>query len=118
MQKTTRFNLTYLIIAVTGVFVIHDLWVGYHSVTPLAYSEFQKLVSEDKIKEIVITEGEIKGELKDPQPPNKKYFKTTRVDSSLADALAKHDVKFSGQVESKLFSTLLSWILPVLIFFG
>ena len=118
MQKTTRFNITYLIIAVIGVFVIHDLWVGYQAVTPLAYSEFQKLVSEGKVKEIVITEGEIRGELKDPQPPAKKFFRTTRVDSSLAEELKKHDVKFSGQVESKLFSTLLSWILPVLIFFG
>ena len=118
MLKTTRFNITYLIIAIIGVFLIHNLWVGYQSVAPLAYSEFQKLLSEGKVKEIVITEGEIRGELTDPQSPNKKYFRTTRVDSSLAEELKKHDVKFSGQVESKLFSTLLSWILPVLIFFG
>jgi cell division protease FtsH len=93
-----------LIIAIIGVFVIHDLWVGYQSVTPLAHGECQKLVQEGKVKEIVVTEGEIRGELKDPQPPNKKYFRTTRVDSSLAEELKKHDVKFSGQVESKLFS--------------
>jgi cell division protease FtsH len=118
MQKTTRFNLTYVTIAVIGVLVVHDLWVGRQFVTPLAYSEFQKLVSEGKVKEIVITEGEIRGELKDPQPPNKRYFRTTRVDSSLAEELRKHDVKFSGQIESRLFATLLSWIVPVLVFFG
>ncbi len=118
MEKATRFNLTYLTIAVIGVFVIHDLWVGYQTVTPLAYSEFQTLVSEGKVKEIVVAEGEIRGELKDPQPPNKKYFRTTRVDNSLAEELKKYDVKFSGQVENKVFATLLSWILPVVVFFG
>ncbi len=118
MQKTTRFNLTYLLIAVIGVVTIHNLWVGYQSVAPLAYSEFQTLVSEGKIKEIIVTEGEIQGELIDPKPPNKKFFRTVRVDNALAEDLKKHNVKFSGQVESRLFSTLLSWILPVLIFFG
>jgi cell division protease FtsH len=118
MQKTTRFNLTYLFLAILGVFLVHDLWASYQSVTPLAYSEFQKLVSEGKVKEVVITENEIRGELKEAQPNSKKFFKTNRVNEDLAEDLQKHDVKFSGQVESKLFTTLLSWILPVLIFFG
>jgi cell division protease FtsH len=118
MHKTTKFNVTYLFLAVLGVFLIHDLWASYQSVTPLAYSEFQKLVSEGKVKEVVITENEIRGELNEAQPTSKKFFKTNRVDDGLAGDLQKHNVKFSGEVESKLFSTLLSWILPVLIFFG
>lgn len=46
MHKTTRFNLMYLFLAILGVFLLHDLWAGYQSVTPLAYSDFQKMVSE------------------------------------------------------------------------
>ena len=118
MQKTTRFNMAYALIAMLGVFVLHDLWVSYQSVSPLAYSEFQALVRDGKVKEIVITPGEIRGEFKSPEAPNKKYFRTTRVDNSLAQDLQKYDVKFSGQAESRFFSTLLSWILPVLLFFG
>lgn len=118
MQKTTRFNLFYTIIAVMGVMILHDLWVGYQSVSNLAYSEFLTLVREDKVKEIVITPNEIRGELKNPEQPNRKYFRTTRVDSGLAEELQKHDVKFSGHVESTFFSTLLSWIIPTLLFFG
>jgi cell division protease FtsH len=118
MQKTTRFNTVYIAIAILGVFLLHDQWVNYQPVSLLAYSEFQKLVSEDKVKEVVITGGELRGELKNPEAPNKKYFRTTRVDSSLASELQKYNVKFSGQVESKFLATLLSWILPVLIFFG
>ncbi|MGE5346106.1 MAG: ATP-dependent zinc metalloprotease FtsH [Acidithiobacillales bacterium] len=118
MQKTTRFNVAYVLVALMGVVVLHDVWVGYRSVTTLAYSEFQKLVAEGKVKEIVISQGEIRGELKDPEASGKKLFRTTRVDNSLAQELQEHGVKFSGQAESKLLSTLLSWILPVLLFFG
>ena len=118
MPKTTRFNTVYALLAMMGVFVLHDLWVTYQTVSPIAYSEFRKLLQEGKVKEIVVTEGEIRGELKNPDPPGKKYFRTTRVDNSLAEEFQKHDVKFSGQVESTFFTTLLSWIVPVLLFFG
>jgi cell division protease FtsH len=118
MQKTSRFNLAYAFLAIFGVFLLHDLWAGYQSVSTVPYSEFQRLVREGKVKEIFVSEGEIRGEVKAPEPNIKQYFRTNRVDSSLAEELKKHDVKFSGEVESKVFSTLLSWILPVLIFFG
>ncbi len=118
MQKTTRFNVTYAFIAILGVLLLHDLWVNYQSVSRLAYSEFQKLVSEGKIKELVITPGEIQGELKDATDPTKKYFRTTRVDNSLAEQLQRHGIKFWGRGESTFFSTLLSWVVPVLLFFG
>ena len=118
MQKTTRFNLFYITIAILGIIFFHDLWMSYQSISPLAYSEFQALVREGRIKEIVITADEVRGELKDPQPPNKRYFRTTRVENGLAEELQKYDVKFSGHIDSKFFSTLLSWILPTLFFFG
>jgi len=36
MQKTTQFNMFYALIAMLGVFVLHDLWVNYQSVSLLA----------------------------------------------------------------------------------
>ena len=115
MQKSSKFNTFYIAIAIFGVLVLHNQWVNYQAVSPLAYSEFQKLVSEGKVKEVVITDGELRGELKNPEAPNKRYFRTTRVDGALASELQKHDVKFSGQVDSKLLPALLSWILPLRI---
>ena len=114
MQKTTRFNLFYVTMAILGIILFHDLWMSYQSISPLAYSEFQTLVREGRVKEMVITADEIRGELKDPQPPNKRYFRTTRVENGLAEELQKYDVKFSGHIESRFFSTMLSWILPTL----
>jgi cell division protease FtsH len=117
MHRTTRFNLIYALVATLGVMLVHDLWVGYRSVATLSYSEFLRLASEGKVQEIVIDENEIRGELKDPGHPSKQRFRTTRVDTALADELAKYNVKFSGHVESKALASVLSWILPVLVFF-
>ena len=41
-----------------------------------------------------------------------------RVDSDLSRKLTEHNVKFSGQVENTFFRTLLSWVVPVFLFFG
>ena len=116
MQKTTRFNLIYALIAVMGVLALHDLWVRAQAVSPIAYSEFQALVRDGKVKEIVITADEIHGELKEAKEGEKRFFRTTRVDGALAAELEKHGVKFSGRIESRVLATLLSWVVPVLLF--
>ena len=116
MQKTTRFNLIYALIAVMGVLALHDLWVRAQAVSPIAYSEFQALVRDGKVKEIVITADEIHGELKEAKEGEKRFFRTTRVDGALAAELEKRGVKFSGRIESRVLATLLSWVVPVLLF--
>jgi len=118
MEKTTRFNLIYAFVAVMGVFILHDVWVNYQEVARIPYSEFQQLVQQDKIKEIVITDNEIRGELKQADSAGKRFFRAVRVDNALAEQLKQHGVKCSGQVESRFLATLLSWVLPVLLFFG
>jgi len=117
MEKTTRFNLLYAIVALIGIFALHEVWASSQSVSAIAYSEFQRLVSEDQVEEVFISSTEIYGKLKTPDASGRSRFRTTRVDSALAEQLQKHNVKFSGRVESKFLPTLLSWVLPVLLFF-
>lgn len=117
MEKTSRFNLVYVFVALTGILLLHDFWMGAKVVDSIAYSEFLTLAREGKVKEVAITANEIRGELKEPKSNQKRFFKTVRVDVDLAQDLAKHDVKFSGQIESMLLPTLLSWIAPTLLFF-
>ena len=47
-----------------------------------------------------------------------KSFVATRVAPDLAALLERNHVRFSGQVQNTLLSTLLSWILPTALFFG
>ncbi len=55
MLKSMRFNVAYLLIAVLGVFLVHDAWVANQTVASIPYSEFQRLLREKKVKEVVIT---------------------------------------------------------------
>ncbi len=118
MQTTPRFHAFYVMIAILGVFLLHDLWVAMTTVKTVPYSEFLQLVRDDKVTDVVITTNEIRGTLKEPASARQRYFRTTRVDGDLAGELAEHEVTFSGRVENKVLPTLLSWIIPVALFFG
>jgi len=117
MNKTTRFNLTYVLMALLGVLLLRDVWVQQRTVTALPYSEFQNLLTEGKIAEIEVAGDQIVGTFKEEQD-GKQRFVTNRVDPNLARDLEKSGVKFAGVRENTLLTTLLSWVVPALLFFG
>ena len=117
MPNSTRFNLTYLMIAILGVFLLHDLWTASRAVAVVPYSEFQKLLREGKVKEVLISADHIHGELA-AEHEGRTRFVTTRVENDLAKELEQHGVKYGARVESTLIPTLLSWIVPALVFVG
>ncbi|HEX4047586.1 MAG TPA: ATP-dependent metallopeptidase FtsH/Yme1/Tma family protein, partial [Elusimicrobiota bacterium] len=116
--KPFHFNLLYLMMAVLAVSLIHDFWVASQAVEVIPYSRFQQFLQEKKIKDIVISQNEISGELLKPLPDNKRYFETTRVDPQLAATLEKYDVQFSQQTQNNVITTILSWVVPAAVFFG
>jgi len=117
MKKTTGFNVTYVLFALIGVLLLHDAWVRSQGITRIPYSRFQELLEEKKVERIVISSSEIRGELKE-RVDGASRFVTVRVEPELADALKASGVEYAGQVESSFLPTLLSWVVPVLLFFG
>lgn len=117
MLKSTRFNLTYLMIAILSVFLLHEAWTASKAVSVIPYSEFQQLLRESRVKEVVISADSIQGELT-AEHNGRSRFVTTRVDADLSKELEQYGVKFGARVESTLLPTLLSWIVPALIFVG
>ncbi len=78
MNNKARFNLLFVLIAVSGVFLVHDLWVRSQSVAVIPYSRFQQLLEEKKVKEILGIPEEIRvvqlmplGYPVDPKPVQK-----------------------------------------------
>jgi cell division protease FtsH len=117
VEKTTRFNIAYLVIALVGVMLLHDFWSSYRDVAFLPYSTFEELLDAGKVKSVVVGADRIRGELAEPIE-GKHHFVTNRVDPELASRLEGKGVEFSGEVEDQLLPTLLSWIVPVLFFFA
>ena len=117
MNKTTRFNLGYAIIAVLGIYILQNVWAQANAVVTLPYSEFRQLVTQKEVLEVSIGAEDIRGTLKNPVR-DKTHFVTTRVQDELASELDKYGVKYAGRLENDLLSTLASWVLPTLLFFG
>jgi cell division protease FtsH len=116
-RRQTGFNLAYVLIAVMGVLVVQDFWARKQAVATIPYSEFQKLVREDKIASVVVGQDQLSGELKEPLN-GKKRFVAVRVDADIAKELDQHGVEYRGQFDSNFVTMLLSWIVPTALFFG
>jgi cell division protease FtsH len=118
MDKKATWNAWYIIAAVFGVLFLQQIWVQASRVQVIPYSEFQTRLHKGEIEEIRIGQNRIQGIFRGPEADAGKEFVTQRVDPELAQDLDKYNVKFAGAPESTLIRDLLSWILPVVVFFA
>ena len=118
MDKSKQFNTWYWIAAILGILLIQYVFSTAQQIAPIPYSQFQELLRGGKVAEIGISDRFIQGRLKEPLPGGQTRFATTRVDPDFAQELQQYGVTYTGQIESTLFRDILSWVLPVLIFFG
>ncbi len=122
MEKHHRFSLWYVLIAIWGVLLLNNLIVTSYGPKNLPYSEFLTRLQAGDITEVSITGDVIAGAMKAKgpggEPDATQEFVTRRVDSDLSTELAKHNVVFRAQPESTFLRDMLSWIVPILLFFG
>lgn len=118
MENKHKYNVIFAIFAVFGILIIHDMWVEQQSIKAVPYSQLETLLQQGKIKDLTIRENFISGELKETDETGKKIIVANRVDPRLAEQLSKYQVPFTQVYESKILVTLLSWVIPALIFFG
>jgi len=133
MEKQ-QFSVWYFLIAFLLILVMQNFLFAPHAEN-LAYSEFKALLEAGKIEDVSLGERAITGTLKadglEGLLPREKIeelkragagerrFATVRVDDpALIGELEAAKVRFAGVIESKWFSTLLSWIVPAVIFFA
>jgi cell division protease FtsH len=116
-KKTTGFHVGYLFLAALGVWFLQNQWIQSQAVATIPYSEFQKLVREDKIANVVVTQDQLAGEFKEAVG-GKKRFVAVRVDADIAKELDAHGVEYRGQFESNFVPLLLSWLVPIALFAG
>jgi cell division protease FtsH len=117
MNRKTGFNVAYLLVAAAGVMVLHGLILRATQVSEITYDEFQKHLKEGKVRDVVIFDKHVSGTIADGEGKERK-FAAARVEGDLAKELGQYNVKFRRQIESTFLRDLLSWVLPVLLFFG
>ncbi|MCE8016150.1 ATP-dependent zinc metalloprotease FtsH [Halomonas sp. MCCC 1A17488] len=117
MDKKQRINLAYAVAAVLLWLAFLNWFENWRHVEPIPYSEFVQLLDEGKITDVVVGPERIVGKFTQPQPDGRTSFITYRVDPPLADMLTQHGIQYDGEVESTFFRNLMSWVLPIGIFY-
>jgi len=116
-ERKHQFVVWYIFAAFLGVVLIQSLWLRFTQVETISYSQFEQLLQDNKIAEVLVGQDTIEGKLKDPLPDQKRLFYTVRVDPAFADRLKAHGVTITGALSTNLLPTILSWVLPIFIFY-
>ena len=85
---------------------------------PIPYSQFQSYLDANKVKQVVVSGDTIRGTLTEAMPSGKTQFTTVSVSRDLAAALSKQNVEYSAVPTGSVLGTLISWIIPPLLFVG
>ena len=122
MEKPTsdrpwHFDIGYVLFALIAILLFQQFWSMYREAEVVPYSEFESLLRDNKIAEVEVGEHIVRATLKEPLPDGRKELLAVRVDPNIAEELEAAKVKYSGVVESTWVSTLLSWVVPVALFF-
>jgi cell division protease FtsH len=138
MEKKTRFSIGYFLLVFFALLLLQNYLFMRH-VQDISYSEFRRLVKEKKVDDLVISSTAIQGKMRegaadiistmrgDPSLREQfgkmeeegHRFSTVRMeDADLVKVLEGNGIQYTAQLENTWFKTILSWIVPMLIFFG
>ena len=129
--KQRVFSIWYAVVVMLALFGIQAVLLAPHPEN-VAYSEFKALVKSGKVQDLVLYKDTIQGAVsprgleailskQDIQELGRSgnRFVTARIeDPGLVPALEAAHVRFTGHVDNTWLSTLLSWVVPSVIFFG
>ncbi len=107
----------YFVFILTALFLLDQYFFYSRSVEKIGYSHFLEMIDSGKVSNVIISENRIVGEFKNPVDDKKEFFTVPVRDDTLIERLRDNKVSFSALPSSFLMNAL-SWILPILIFWG
>jgi cell division protease FtsH len=117
LPPKAHFSIWYFLVALM-IFTLIQQYFLFQKVETIPYSQFKQSLVEEKVAKLTIGPEDISGTLKGKEKEPGQDFTTIRVnDPDLVKDLDAHKVNYSGHYESKFWSGVLSWILPIGIFF-
>ncbi|MFA6237925.1 MAG: ATP-dependent zinc metalloprotease FtsH [Bacteriovorax sp.] len=117
-DQKPKFNISYYLIIFFVIFLAQEFYKKSSSINVLPYSEFKTLLADGKLKEVVMSENEVRGQLKVPGPDKKDLVVATMVEPEMSRELDQYGVKYSKVHESTFLKGIFSWVLPTFIFFA
>ena len=129
IKREHQINFWYIVGAFLALMVIQDFLYQPTHIKTIAYSEFEQLVDQGKVTDIVVGPTTITGTYKASEaqvtppagqaaavPAGPQHFQTYRVPPELADKLSKDKLSFSGEEPPGFLASAMGWILPTVGF--
>jgi cell division protease FtsH len=117
LPPKAHFSIWYSLVTLL-ILILMQQYFLFQKVETIPYSRFKQSLVEEKVIKLTIGPEDISGTLKGKEKEPGQEFTTIRVnDPDLVKDLDAHKVNYSGHYESKFLSGVLSWILPIGIFF-
>ncbi|HYA74773.1 MAG TPA: ATP-dependent zinc metalloprotease FtsH [Roseiarcus sp.] len=116
-DRKQSWMIWYVVIALLAVAILQQFGPALVQTEMMPYSQFEQLVAEKQVADVVISADTIQGTLKTPLPDGKTQFSTVRVDPAVADKLEAAGVKVTGAAPSGALGAILSWVLPLIGFY-
>jgi cell division protease FtsH len=130
-NKQQQFSIWYFLVSLLLIFAMQTYLLRPHP-HAITYSQFKSLLKQGLVADLVVEKAAVRGsikpegirqilseeELKQRDPKSPLLFATVRVeDPGLTAELEAAGIAFRGEVTSDWLPTILSWVVPVVIFF-
>jgi cell division protease FtsH len=112
IKREHHINFWYLVAAMIAIMLIQEVFLQQTVTKTLPYSEFEHLMDQGQVSDLVVGQNQITGTLKGAKPNEPQRFSTYRVAPDLADRLTKANLAFSGEAPPGILVSLLGWLLP------
>ena len=117
LPPKAHFSIWYFVIVFLLITLVQNYFLA-PKVETLTYSGFKQYVAEKQLGKIAIGPQTITGIIKGKEGEKEREFVTVRVeDPALVKDLEDHKIDYSGVYQSAFLNNLLSWVIPILIFF-
>lgn len=136
IKREHQINFLYIVAVFVAIMLIQNFLFQPTHIKTIPYSEFQQLIDQGKVTDLVVGPDQITGAYKEPEAKpsapetdapaaggqtttaasQPQHFVTQRVPQDLADTLSKKNLSFSGQPGPGLLQTVLGWLMPTLGF--
>jgi cell division protease FtsH len=117
MNREQQINIWYWVAAFLFLMLFQSWWQGASVTERIPYSRFIDLLEKDQIAEVQVETERVIGRYREPRD-GAEYFITNIVPEDLTRRLEQSSAEYDGTVTNTFLSQLLSWVLPVLVFFG
>lgn len=124
-KKGPNYNVfKYYLIAILLIFAFN--WIilptlSENSISTVGYSDFKEMLGKNQIEEVKFEENQIVFKAKNANSSKSEFYKTGKIDDpDIINELESKNVKYGSEIVEKpslFLSFLITWGVPILIFF-